>query len=135
VDGFENLLKRNYGHHRRHNFTPGRTTHYRSGNRQGHLLSRANNLWAANDDSASAHFRQHLADSLINLIALYDIQLEGPMEFAAHRPNRQGDQVGIFFKRLLQTRVVTGVVQAADPAGNLKSAREAGNNVAISLSV
>ena len=76
--------------------------HYRSGNCHCHFLPRANDLWSAYNNAATVHLRQHLADSLINFRALNQVWLESSMQFTAHRPDGQANQVGILFQCFLQ---------------------------------
>ena len=129
---FENFLKGNDRHHRRHNLV---TVHYRRSNGQSHLLTGPNDLRPANDDAARAHAGEHVADALVDFFSLDQVRLKRAMNFSFDRTNRQRDQVGIVLQTPLQTRVVTGIGQQMNAAGDLKRARDAAHDVAIALTV
>src|SRR6185295_18162950 len=75
---FEDFLKRNHGHDCPDDFF---SAHNGRGNRERHFLTRSNYLWPAHDDTAAAHMRQHVADSLVDLFAFDHINLESAMDF------------------------------------------------------
>src|ERR1044072_235546 len=131
----ENLLERYYRHDRGHDVLSSLTTHHRRGNRHRHFLPGANDLRPADNHPATTHLRQYLADSLFKFGGLNIVRLKRSMRLATHRQDRQADQVGIFFERLLQTRIVAGVVERLDAAGDLERARQAGDNVTVTLAV
>src|SRR6185503_11243300 len=131
----EHFLKRNDRDDRRDNVLVIRTTEHRFSNRERHLLCGTNDLRTADYDAAAVHFRQHLADAGIDLLELDCIGLKCAVERTVNRPEREGNQIWVFLKGLLQTLVVGSVIQGFDAAGNLEGAGETSDDVSVSLAV
>src|SRR5688500_12168427 len=110
-------------------------TEYWFGNRQCHLLSGTDDLWPADDEATTIHARQHFAHARVYFLELDDVGLEGTVQGAVNRPERESNQVRIFLEGFLQALIVAGISQGLDAAGDLKGAGETRHNVAIALSV
>src|SRR6185437_6267994 len=131
----ENFLKRNDRHHRGHNIMSRLTTHDRCCHRHCHFLTGTNDLRPAYDHATTTHFSEHLANPLIKFSLLNVVRLKSSVEFAANRPDGQGNQVRIFFQGLLQTRIITSIVKRLDSTSDFKCLRQTIHHIAVALAV
>src|SRR6185369_9799375 len=131
----KNFLKRNNRHHGSNNVLIVCATEDGLGDRECHLLSRTNNLWAAHDKSTSVHAGEYLAYPGIHFHEFDHVGLERAVESTVDRPQSEGDEVGIFLKCRLETLIVAQIVERLDTPGDLKRSGKTRDDVSISLAV
>src|SRR6185436_5658206 len=108
--GVKYFLKRNDRDDGSHDVLIVPAAEYRLSDRERHLLSGANDLRPANNQTTTIHLREHFANTSVDFFQADHVGLEGAVQRSINGPERERDQVWIFLQGFLEPVVVTGVV-------------------------